>query len=497
MIGIPASKFRRITGLPVAVDIAITDTHFQQQAFHSQYRRFSLYFYRDLENPVFSKIQRQLSRHRRFILHLGSSFVLLAVNMASMFLLTPMLIHRLGNEQYGIWLLLFGITNYFNLSSFGFGQTFTIELIKKQNKIKEANRLVNTLLFSLILFALATFPLFLLIWYNLDLFRISAGMMPLASRSLWLIYAVFFLNFLSQMPYNVLFARHRLGLRNGIEIGRVLLNFGLSLLVLQRGGGILELSAVSVVIAIVYGFSLLISARRHMAFQIHFQHFSMKLFRKFLRPSLHFFLLGLSMQVIVFSDSLLVSSLESPAMVAAYTIALRLPDVSMRLIFKIADVKAPKITTLFDSASWTGLWLLHNRLFWLSAAASGLVAVLLLLFGPFVVHLWIGPDFHLNETLLLIFCLNMFTQTVLHVPGIFIQSIGMHERASFVSMAGAVLSIAGAWYFSKSLGLAGIALAMCGTQFLVGILVVPQFYRFVYLRLRDQGQSFSLLRLKA
>jgi O-antigen/teichoic acid export membrane protein len=91
----------------------------------------------------------------------------------------------------------------------------------------------------------------------------------------------------------------------------------------------------------------------------------------------------------------------------------------------------------------------------------------------------------------------MFTQAILHVPGIFIQSMGMHERASIFSMAGAVLSVAGAWYFSKSLGLEGIALSMCGTQFLVGLLVIPQFYHFVYLRLREQGKSLNLFRLKA
>jgi O-antigen/teichoic acid export membrane protein len=202
------------------------------------------------------------------------------------------------------------------------------------------------------------------------------------------------------------------------------------------------------------------------------------------------------MQIIVFSDSILVSSLESPALVAAYTIALRLPDVSMRLIFKIADVKVPKITILYNSASWNGLWLLHNRLFWLTAAAAGGVSILLLLLGPHIIRLWIGPDFELHYGLLLIFCLNMFTQSVLHVPGIFIQSMGMHERASIFSMLGAVVSIAAAWYFSKLFGLEGIALALCGTQFLVGILVVPQFYRFLWLRLRDQSLALNLFRLK-
>jgi len=455
-----------------------------------------LYLRRILENSIFSKIQRQLLRNQRFILHLGSSYALLGVNMVSMFLLTPSLIQHLGKEQYGIWLLLFGITNYFNLSSFGFGQTFTLELIKKQNRPKEVNRLINTLLFSLFIFAACTFPIFLIIQYNLQIFKISAPMLPEASRSLWLIYVVFFLNFLSQMPYNVLFSLHKLGLRNGIEMGRVVLNFVLTWMIIHRGGGILELSAASVVVAIFYGIALLLVSRVFLKYEFSIRHYSAKLFRKFLRPSLHFFLLGLAMQIIVFSDSILVSSLESPALVAAYTIALRLPDVSMRLIFKIADVKVPKITTLYSSASWNGLWLLHNRLFWLTAAAAGGVSILLLLLGPHIIRLWIGPDFELHYSLLLIFCLNMFTQSVLHVPGIFIQSMGMHERASIFSMFGAVVSIVAAWYFSKLFGLEGIALALCGTQFLVGILVVPQFYRFLWLRLRDQSLALNLFRLK-
>ena len=146
-----------------------------------------MYLRRILENSIFSKIQRQLLRNQRFILHLGSSYALLGVNMVSMFLLTPSLIQHLGKEQYGIWLLLFGITNYFNLSSFGFGQTFTLELIKKQNRPKEVNRLINTLLFSLFIFAACTFPIFLIIQYNLQIFKISAPMLPEASRSLWLI----------------------------------------------------------------------------------------------------------------------------------------------------------------------------------------------------------------------------------------------------------------------------------------------------------------------
>ncbi len=416
--------------------------------------------------------------------------------MVVMFILTPLLNKHLGKEGYGIWILLFGITNYFNLSSFGFGQTFTLELIKKQNKPKDVNRLVNTLLFSLFIFACSTFPVFLVIHFNLSFFKISTQMLPVASRGLWLIYFVFFLSFLAQLPYNILFVRNRLGLRNGIEMGKVALNFILTYWVVNKGGGIVQLSAATVIVTIIYSITLLIASKQFLEYRIHFEHFSKKLFFKFLKPSLHFFFLGLAMQVIVFSDSLLVSSLKSPALVAVYAIALRIPDVSMRLIFKIADVKIPKITSLFDAGDWFRLWLLHNRLFWLTTAAVAFVAICLLFFGADIIHLWMGADFVVNNNLVVIFCLNMVTQCILHVPAIFIQSLGMHQRASIYSMIGAPVSIFFAWYFSRFYGLEGIALAMCGTQFLVGIFVVPQFYNRVFSQLKQMGRPFSIFSIK-
>jgi len=448
-----------------------------------------------LESPIYRRIHTQILRNQRFIYHLGSSYALLGLNMVSMFILTPGLIRHLGNESYGIWLLLFGITNFFNLSSFGFGQTFTLELIKKQNQPKQVNRLVNTLLFSLLLFAVSTFPIFLVIFFNVSFFKIPESLVSKASISLWLIYFVFFVNFVAQLPYNILFARNKLFLRNGLEMGKVALNFLATLWVIQGGGNLIQLSAATVFVTLVYTLGLFIASKQFLDYELNIKHYSKKLFKKFLKPSLHFFMLGMAMQIIVYSDSILVSSLKSPALVAAYTIALRIPDISMRLIFKIADVKIPKIPVLFETGEWYKLWLLHNRLFWLTGAAAAAVVLILLFFGPSIIHLWMGSDFNLNYTLLVILCFNMFTQCLLHIPAIFLQSLGMHERASILSLIGAPVSIFFAWFLSKHYGLEGIALAMCGTQFLIGLFVIPQFYRFIFSRLKQKGKSVSLFHI--
>lgn len=418
--------------------------------------------------------------------------------MLAMFILTPTLLNHLGKETYGIWLVLFGITNFFNLSSFGFGQTFTLELIKNQRKQKTVNQLVNTLLFSLLFFALATFPIFLIIQFGMlgSVIKISAPLLPAASRSFWIIYLVFFLNFLGQLPYNILFAKHKLGLRNGVEMARVALNFLATLWVLKKGGGLVELASSSLLVTLLYTGALFIVSRQIMPYALHYQHFSPKQFKRFLRPSFHFFLIGLAMQIIVYSDSILVSSLQSSALVAVYTVALRIPDTCMRLIFKISDVKIPKITQLFGVRDWRNLWFLHNRLLWLTFGVSFGVLVLLLLFGPFIISLWMGKNFEQNTILLAVFSINMFFQSLLHVPAIFLQSMGMHERSSIFAIVGAPISIVLAWYFSKIYGLEGIALAMTASQTIIGLLVVPQLYRFLAEVSREKNLNISLFKLK-
>jgi hypothetical protein len=63
-------------------------------------------------------------------------------------------------------------------------------------------------------------------------------------------------------------------------------------------------------------------------------------------------------------------------------------------------------------------------------------------------------------------------------------------------MIGAPISIGMAWWFSKSFGLEGIALAMCGTQFGVGLFVIPQFYIFIKEKLQLKNRQMNLFQLK-
>ncbi len=61
-------------------------------------------------------------------------------------LITPIIVHSLGDDKYGIWSLAISLTGYYGIIDFGINST-AIKLFSDSNTrgdIKECNKIVNT-----------------------------------------------------------------------------------------------------------------------------------------------------------------------------------------------------------------------------------------------------------------------------------------------------------------------------------------------------------------
>ena len=54
-----------------------------------------------------------------YILNVATSCAAPAINFVALLLITPVLLSVLGQSNYGVWLFLFALTQWFNLSRFG------------------------------------------------------------------------------------------------------------------------------------------------------------------------------------------------------------------------------------------------------------------------------------------------------------------------------------------------------------------------------------------
>ncbi|UCD18151.1 MAG: hypothetical protein JSV44_04365, partial [Candidatus Zixiibacteriota bacterium] len=82
----------------------------------------------------------------QFSKNVFSSWVALAVRVLIVFLVNPFIIHTLGNDRFGAWMLIFSIINYLTVLDLGLKQAL-IRFVSKflgLNEFDNINEVLNT-----------------------------------------------------------------------------------------------------------------------------------------------------------------------------------------------------------------------------------------------------------------------------------------------------------------------------------------------------------------
>ncbi len=95
------------------------------------------------------------------IKNVGSSWFGLGMNVIVGLFLSPFILHRLGDDAFGLWVLIFSITGYYGLFDFGIRSSI-IRFVSKYTATRDYERLnevLNTSLFSYSCLAVNFIPL--------------------------------------------------------------------------------------------------------------------------------------------------------------------------------------------------------------------------------------------------------------------------------------------------------------------------------------------------
>src|SRR5215471_9660986 len=87
---------------------------------------------------------------RQILKNVSSSWFALGINVLVGIFLSPYILHRLGDEAFGLWILIFSLTGYYGLFDLGIRSSI-IRYVAKYSATEEyaeLNRLVNTAMFS-------------------------------------------------------------------------------------------------------------------------------------------------------------------------------------------------------------------------------------------------------------------------------------------------------------------------------------------------------------
>jgi len=165
--------------------------------------------------------------------------------IGSRFIITPLIIAKVGLAGYGTWTLLFGICAYVSIfdTSFGFAYTkFTAEYDKKQDYrglseiISSGIALITTLAF------LGLVAIWFLRGYILRVLNVPTELLGDAEKSLMIVATCFLLRMSVGSVYQVLSGLQRMDLQYKLLMMASAIEFGVSLMLLFMGYGLLALA---------------------------------------------------------------------------------------------------------------------------------------------------------------------------------------------------------------------------------------------------------------
>jgi O-antigen/teichoic acid export membrane protein len=190
-----------------------------------------------------------LNLRLRALKNVSSSWLSLGVNVIVSIILTPLILHHLGDSAYGLWALVFSFAGYFNIFDFGLSSA-VIRYVSRFNAMRDYEQLTKYV--NSILFVFTCIAIFLLVatvvvsWYVNAIFHIPPALHHTARLLFLMVGCMFSLQFPGDVFVGVLEGMQEFWWEYLVKTVAGILRLVLIIAVLEHGLGLLGISMVAI-----------------------------------------------------------------------------------------------------------------------------------------------------------------------------------------------------------------------------------------------------------
>ena len=410
--------------------------------------------------------------------NVGSNWVLTLVTMAATYVLTPFVIHTLGQEGYGTWTLITAMTGYMSLLALGVPMASVRYLA--QHVAEGDSRKVNEAIGSCaglylmmgaiaVVIGAALTTLFVVVYevpYALQAeARLAFGIMVLQVSA----------GFIGLLPEGIMFAHHEFVLRNLVRIGGVLLRLSLTVGLLKLDASLVVLASIQIAcLAFDFGVSWLLIRRRYPGVRISLADFDWSMLRRIFSFSVYVLLLGAGARLSFETDALVIGAFVGVAAIPFYAIANSLFVCLMDFVIAIAAVVAPMTTKLNTEGNVAQLREMFLKWSKVALSLSIMAGLFLFVFGPSFIGWWIGPSFEhpAGQVLQILMASSLVFLPVRGVALPVLMGLGKARTATIAFLVAGVLNVGFSVLLIGPLGLPGVALGTAIPNVLFALVVL-------------------------
>jgi O-antigen/teichoic acid export membrane protein len=333
---------------------------------------------------------------KQIITNVSSSWFSLGINVAVGILLSPFILHRLGDTAFGIWVLIFSITGYYGLFDLGIRSSIVRYVSKSvaTGDREELAQLINTSLFIYSCVGLLSLLVTVIVATRIDLlFRIPPEFHTTAEWLLILVGASVALGFPLGIWGGFLEGLQNFYISNWTNTITTLLRAGLIVIALKRGYGLLTIALITMVLPLLGSILRGILALRLCPVPFGMKYVNRETFRQIANYSGVTFMIMVAGRLKFKTDELVIGTFMSAAAITYFNIGARIVDYAGQVVTALSQIFVP----MASESDAKGEMVRLRKIFLVGNRVCGFtifpVCVILLILGRSVIEVWVGRKY--------------------------------------------------------------------------------------------------------
>lgn len=400
------------------------------------------------------------------------------------FFLSPYIVHRLGDNAYGVWALLVALVGYLGLLDLGVRSAVTryVASFHSRAQHEDASRVASAALtIFCIAGALAIFVAAVAAAFLGSIFNIPPDLVG-AARIVAVLGGInVAVSLVSGVFGGIVIGMQRLDLNNGIEVGLEALRATSIYLVLRAGYGLDVLALLQLIFSFARGVAAYwLSRRLYPGLRIRLGERGRDQLKMIFSFSIAASLMQASGMLILYSDSVVIGAFLPITMVTFFSIAVSLTNYARVFVSGISQAISPLASALEGGGQ-------EDRVSRTLLSAASLATVIALpmvitfiLRGHSFIDLWMGEEYGTNAAgVLWILSISLFVAAGYQINSATMVGIGKHRGLVPIYIGEAVVNIALCVILVRRYGIVGVAWGMTIPRIIVSVVVGPWYARRV------------------
>ncbi|HYM80230.1 MAG TPA: oligosaccharide flippase family protein [Candidatus Limnocylindria bacterium] len=411
-------------------------------------------------------------RSIRVLRNVVTNYLRFAIAGVIGFVITPVMVHLLGDGDYGLWVTVFSLTGYFGLVDQGIRPSL-VRYVSQHRAASDDQGLSRTINSAIALYtsvgvlvAIASIVLAanFAVW-----FKVAPEQVESARTTVLLAGLSLALGFPLGVFGAALSGLQRYDIANGLGIAIGILRGIAFVAVLRTGGGIVGLAWASLGANLLGHLLSWYWARRLMP-TVRFgpRFVTGEHLRRIGSYSGIAFIGALANSLAFQTDALVITAFLGAALVTPFALAAGLVEQARSLVYSATFVLSPTASEMhtLGESDQLGAMLIAGTKY--SVLLSWPVLMALVVFGGNLIETWIGPAYASAATLLTILALPTFIALPQSTASSVLYGISRHRGAVVLSLAGALANLGLSIWWVRPFGLTGVAMGTAVPLVLIG-----------------------------